>query len=136
MKIFNAHVGGPNNAHNNARRRCEDFQNQKQSVSYAMTSHTEKSHIEYEESLRAVVGVVRFLVSQGLAFHGDNVTTTFKKVDSCRMSSATTPSLGYWMASASLVAAQTLSIGVQRIQRSPEPLTMKLFLISLPHRTT
>ena len=76
MEIFNAHVGGPNSAHNNARRRCEDFKNQKQSVSYAMTSHTEKSHIEYEERLRAIVGVVRFLVSQGLAFRGHDETTT------------------------------------------------------------
>ena len=77
MEIFNAHVGGSNNAHNNARRRCEDFKNQKKSVSYAMTSHTEKSHIEYEERLRAVVGVVRLLGSQGLPIHGHDETTNY-----------------------------------------------------------
>ena len=70
VEYFRTHEGKPNSAHNNARKNCEDFRNQKQSVSYALTCHTEKSHVQYEERLRAVVGVARFLVSQGLAFRG------------------------------------------------------------------
>ena len=67
---FVTHVGGPNSIHNNARKCGEDFRNQKQSVSYAITCYDEKSHIDYEIRLRVVVGVVRFLLEQGLAFRG------------------------------------------------------------------
>jgi hypothetical protein len=42
----------------------------KQSVAYALVCHEEKSHIEYEIRLRAVVGVVIFLLEQGLVFVG------------------------------------------------------------------
>jgi hypothetical protein len=55
---FKSHVGGPNSNHNKARGCCEDFRNKKQSVEYAITCYDEKSHIEYEIRLRAVVGVV------------------------------------------------------------------------------
>ena len=75
-ELFNSHVGGPTSAHNNARKCCEDFRNQKQSVSYAIVRGDEKSHIEYEKRLRAVVGVARFLVSQGLAFRGHDESDT------------------------------------------------------------
>jgi hypothetical protein len=75
-EYFKVHVGKQNSAHNNARRHCEDFRNQKQSVSYAITCHEEKSHLEYEERLRAVVGIARFLVSQGLAFRGHDESDT------------------------------------------------------------
>jgi hypothetical protein len=45
-------------------------------VSYAITCHTEKSHVEYEQRLRAVVGIARFLVIQGLAFRGHDESET------------------------------------------------------------
>ena len=35
-----------------------------------MTTQTEKAHIEYQNRLLVVVGVVRFLLRQGLAFRG------------------------------------------------------------------
>jgi hypothetical protein len=54
-EYFKAHVGGPSSIRNNARNCCEDFRNQKQSVSYAITCYDEKSHIDYEIRLRAVV---------------------------------------------------------------------------------
>ena len=59
---FVSHIGGPTSIHNNARNSCEDFRNKKEIVSYAITSHEDKSHIDYEIRLRAVVGVVRFLI--------------------------------------------------------------------------
>jgi hypothetical protein len=79
-EYFRGHVGGPTSFHNNARNSCEDFRNKKQSVAYALVRHEEKSHIEYEIRLRAVVGVVRFLLEQGLAFRGhDESSTSFNK---------------------------------------------------------
>ncbi|XP_047087880.1 zinc finger MYM-type protein 1-like [Lolium rigidum] len=73
---FKSHVGGPSSIHNNARSNCEDFRNKKQSVAYAITSQEEKSHVDYEIRLRAVVGVVRFLIEQGLAFRGHDESST------------------------------------------------------------
>jgi hypothetical protein len=46
------------------------------SVSYAITCHDEKSHIDYEIRLRAVVGVVRFFFEQCLAFCGHAESST------------------------------------------------------------
>ena len=40
---FRKHIGGTNIIHNNARRYCEDFRNQKQSVSYAIACDDDKS---------------------------------------------------------------------------------------------
>ena len=39
-------------------------------MSYAITCHDDKSHIDYEIRLRVVLGVVRFLLEQGLSFRG------------------------------------------------------------------
>jgi hypothetical protein len=47
-------------------------------VAYAITSHVEKSHVDYEICLRAVVGVARFLIEQGLAFRGHDESSTSK----------------------------------------------------------
>ena len=76
VEYFNTHVGRPNSFHNNARKYCDDFKNQKQSVSYAFSSHSNKSEIAYESRLTAVVGVVRFLLMQALAFRGHNESST------------------------------------------------------------
>ena len=62
MANFNYHIGGSNSIHNNARNSCEDFRNKKQSVAYAIARQEEQLHIDYEIRLRAVVGVVRFLL--------------------------------------------------------------------------
>jgi hypothetical protein len=75
-EIFKTHIGGPSSIHNNARNSCEDFRNKKQSVAYAIVSHEEQSHIKYEIRLRAVLGVVRFLLEQGLAFRGHDESST------------------------------------------------------------
>lgn len=45
-------------------------------MAYAITSQVEKSHVDYEIRLRAVVGVVRFLIEQGLAFRGHDESST------------------------------------------------------------
>ena len=37
---------------------------------YAIACHDEKSHIDYEIRLSDVLGIVRFLLEQGLAFRG------------------------------------------------------------------
>nr|XP_051204848.1 uncharacterized protein LOC127318387 isoform X4 [Lolium perenne] len=73
---FKKHVGNASSIHNNARNSCEDFRNKKQSVAYALACYEEKSHIDYETRLRAVVGIVRFLMDQGLAFRGHDESST------------------------------------------------------------
>jgi hypothetical protein len=73
---FKSHVGGPNSIHNNVRNRCEDFKNKRQSAAYAIVSHEEQSYNNYEIRLRAIVGVIRFLLEQGLAFHGHDESST------------------------------------------------------------
>lgn len=62
MEYFRLHEGSTKSAHNNARRHCTDFKNQKQSVAYAMTTQTERSHLEYQDRLMAIMGVVRYLL--------------------------------------------------------------------------
>lgn len=76
MEYFRLHVGSTKSAHNNARRHYTDFKNQKQSVAYAMTTQTERSHLEYQDRLMAIMGVVRYLLRQGLAFRGHDESKT------------------------------------------------------------
>ncbi|XP_044431591.1 uncharacterized protein [Triticum aestivum] len=76
MEYFRLHEGSTKSAHNNARRHCTDFKNRKQSVAYAMTTQTERSHLEYQDCLMAIMGVVRYLLRQGLAFRGHDESKT------------------------------------------------------------
>jgi hypothetical protein len=55
-------------------------------VAYAITSHEEKSPIDYEIRLRAVVGVARFFIEQGLIFHGhDESSNSRNKGKFCKL---------------------------------------------------
>ncbi|XP_039120026.1 uncharacterized protein LOC120256401 [Dioscorea cayenensis subsp. rotundata] len=68
MEVFTEHIGGVNSNHNNARRHCEDFKNQRQSVSHIFSSHSREMEVAYRARVTAVLRVVRFLLLQGLAF--------------------------------------------------------------------
>jgi hypothetical protein len=83
------HVGKQNNAHNNARRHCEDFRNQKHSVSYAITCHTEKSHVEYEQCLRAVAVVKGVLVIGDFFGHTNKIVIMVNVSFRCLQNSVT-----------------------------------------------
>ncbi|XP_050232846.2 uncharacterized protein LOC126681344 [Mercurialis annua] len=71
---FNDHVGGVDSVHNDARRNCEDFQNQRQSISHVLTSQSREMEIAYRTRLTAMLEVVRLLLWQGLAFRGHDET--------------------------------------------------------------
>ncbi|KAH7681808.1 Ribonuclease H-like protein [Dioscorea alata] len=76
MEVFTDHVGGVNSNHNNARQHCEDFKNQRQSVSHIFSSHSKEMEIAYRARITAVLRVVRFLLLQGLAFRGHDESSS------------------------------------------------------------
>ncbi|XP_039143986.1 uncharacterized protein LOC120281142 [Dioscorea cayenensis subsp. rotundata] len=78
LEAFNQHVGPVNSAHNDARRHCEDFKNQRQSVSYVLVSHGRQMEIDYRSRLTSVLDVVRILLVQGLAFCGHDESSSSK----------------------------------------------------------
>ena len=75
---FDHHVGNVNSAHNKARRHCEAFKNQRQSVSHVMDRGTKKMEEEYLARVTIILGVVRFLLLQALAFRGHDESTSSK----------------------------------------------------------
>ncbi|XP_039120354.1 uncharacterized protein LOC120256752, partial [Dioscorea cayenensis subsp. rotundata] len=78
LKAFNQHVGTVNSAHNDARQHCEDFKNQRQSVSHVLSSHGRQMEIDYRSRLTAILDVVRILLVQGLAFRGHDESSSSK----------------------------------------------------------
>ncbi|KAJ0967581.1 hypothetical protein J5N97_024498 [Dioscorea zingiberensis] len=76
IEVFTEHVGGVNSNHNNARRHCEDFKNQRQSVAHIFSSHSKEMEIAYRARVTAVLRVVRFLLLQGLAFRGHDESSS------------------------------------------------------------
>ncbi|XP_078164826.1 uncharacterized protein LOC144559628 [Carex rostrata] len=76
LDAFKEHVGGVNSCHNNARRHCQDFKNQRQSVSHVFTSHSKEAEIAYRVRLTSILHVTRFLLLQALAFRGHNETSS------------------------------------------------------------
>ncbi|XP_050233532.1 uncharacterized protein LOC126682019 [Mercurialis annua] len=71
---FNDHVGGVDSVHNDTRRNCEDFQNQRQSISHVLTSQSREMEIAYRTRLTAMLEVVCLLLWQGLAFRSHDET--------------------------------------------------------------
>ena len=64
------HVGGLNSTHNKAWNNYEALKNQDQHIQAAFSKQTEQSQSEYRTCLNASVDCARFLLRQGLAFHG------------------------------------------------------------------
>jgi hypothetical protein len=76
IKLFDVHVGNIDNTHNKARICCEDFKNQRQSVPHVMSQLSKKQEEEYLVRLIIVLGGIRFLLLQGLAFRGHDECTS------------------------------------------------------------
>ena len=70
------HVGGLNSGHNNCVRHYDDFKNQRQSVSTKFACGTVESHRLYKIRLTSSLECVRYLIAQGLSFHGHDESTT------------------------------------------------------------
>lgn len=75
-KSLPEHVGGPNSAHNKARTACEDFKNQKASVSYKVMTHSKESEAKYEIRLTASLDCASYLLMQGHAFRGHDESSS------------------------------------------------------------
>jgi Domain of unknown function (DUF4371)/hAT family C-terminal dimerisation region len=61
LEAFKNHVGGVNSCHNYARRVCQDFKNQKQSVSYVLSAHSKEAEIAYRIRLTSILHITRHL---------------------------------------------------------------------------
>lgn len=65
------HVGEVNSIHNNkCLNRMLDFANQRQSIQSSLHKQSEKTNNDYQIHLNASINVVRFLLKNGLPFHG------------------------------------------------------------------
>ncbi|XP_042448126.1 uncharacterized protein LOC122032878 [Zingiber officinale] len=70
MEVFYTHVGGVASAHNDARTQLEAFQNQRKSVSHLLQARGHGMEVAYRTRLMTILDVTRFLLKQGLPFHG------------------------------------------------------------------
>ena len=85
-KALPEHVGGPNSDHNKARLHCDDFRNQRQSVSSNLTRASKESEELYKIRLTSSLHCARLLIGQGLAFRGHNESlSSFNKGNFCEM---------------------------------------------------
>jgi len=64
------HVGGVNSAHNNARSSCDDFRNQRQSVSSVFSNASRESEELYKIRLTSSLACTKYLTLQGLSYRG------------------------------------------------------------------
>jgi hypothetical protein len=69
-------VGKVDSLHNRARKHCEDFRNQRQSVGHRMASVSKKHEEGYLDCITIMLGIVRFLLLQALVFHGHDESST------------------------------------------------------------
>ncbi|KAM3741894.1 hypothetical protein ACB098_07G031700 [Castanea mollissima] len=67
---LDSHVGGVNSAHNQAVKKSEDLQKEKQHIQSVLVKQSNQDKTEYRIQLNAIVDCVRFLLFRGLAFRG------------------------------------------------------------------
>nr|XP_025694449.2 zinc finger MYM-type protein 1-like [Arachis hypogaea] len=68
------HVGIHDSAHNQAWRKCEALMRPKQHITAAIEKQSEQAKKNYQIHLTATIDCIRFLLRQGLAFHGNDET--------------------------------------------------------------
>ncbi|XP_050236137.1 uncharacterized protein LOC126686146 isoform X2 [Mercurialis annua] len=73
-EAFKTHIGASNSFHNMARRKCEDLQNQRQSVAYLLSNQKLEMQESYRIRLTVTLRCVRYLSRLGLAFRGNDET--------------------------------------------------------------
>ena len=66
------HVGGVNSSHNQAWRKCQDLLNSKQSIEVIFFKQLDQARSEYRTPIE--FDCIQFLLRQGLAFRGHNVS--------------------------------------------------------------
>ncbi|XP_020411107.1 zinc finger MYM-type protein 1-like [Prunus persica] len=70
------HVGGVGSVHNQSRKYCVDFMNQKQHIQTVLVKQSDQALIDYRICLTASLDYVRFLLKQGLPFRGNDESDT------------------------------------------------------------
>ena len=70
------HVGPIGSVHNQSRQYCVDLINQKQHIRIVLIKQSEQARIDYHICLIASLDCVRFLLRQGLPFHGHDESDT------------------------------------------------------------
>ncbi|WOK94060.1 zinc finger MYM-type protein 1-like protein [Canna indica] len=73
---IDAHVGGPNNLHNEALSKCEALLNQRQHLRTIVEKQTKQAQSDYRVHLFASIEIGCLLSKQGLAFHGHHHEST------------------------------------------------------------
>jgi hypothetical protein len=76
LETFTAHVGKVDSIHNNARKRALDFKNQRQSVAHVWSEKGTKKEKLYQTRMIIILGIVRFLLLQALAFRGHDESSS------------------------------------------------------------
>ena len=69
-KKLKIHEGGINSSHRQVSRMCDDLLKPNQSIQSFHFKQTDQARIEYRTRLNASINCIRFLLRQGLAFHG------------------------------------------------------------------
>lgn len=64
------HVGKPNSSHNYAIEKCVNLMNQGQSIVHALFKQDDVMKREYHIPLNTSIDASRYLLRQGIAFHG------------------------------------------------------------------
>ncbi|XP_075658703.1 uncharacterized protein LOC142628502 [Castanea sativa] len=67
---LDSHVGGVNSAHNQAVKKSEDLQKEKQHIQSVLVKQSNQDKAKYRIQLNAIVDCIRFLLFRGLAFRG------------------------------------------------------------------
>jgi hypothetical protein len=77
--VFLMHtIGGLDSAHNKSRQCYVAFKNQRQSVTHVIERGTIKEQQQYKARLIIILGVIRFLMLQALAFRGHDESPSSK----------------------------------------------------------
>jgi hypothetical protein len=75
-KALPEHVGGVGSAHNKCVQKCDDFKNQRQSVSSVLKKASKQAEELYETRLTSTLRCSRYLLKQGLAFRGHDESSS------------------------------------------------------------
>ncbi|KAK7320132.1 hypothetical protein RJT34_04866 [Clitoria ternatea] len=73
---FQVHVGASNSPHNQAWNSCQALMKQKQHINVALCKQSDQAKEDYRTHLTAIVDCIRFLLCQGLAFRGNDESTS------------------------------------------------------------
>ncbi|XP_058746232.1 uncharacterized protein LOC131651019 [Vicia villosa] len=75
-KGFKDHIGSHDSKHNSCMKHYDDYNNQRQSVTSIFARATRESEELYKIRLTCSLDYTRYLIAQGIAFHGHDESST------------------------------------------------------------